>query len=100
MQFKQVSAALAVLAVALEIGAEVLHGVQGLADLVQRHVQITAMADESQPLGMRRGVHAVVVVAALCRWNQAFALVEAHRLHVASRLGRQLADLHADLPLA
>jgi hypothetical protein len=35
------------------------------------------MADERQPFGMRRGVYAVVVVAALCGGNQALALVEA-----------------------
>lgn len=50
---------------------------QQRADLVQRHVQLAALADERQPVGMRRCVHALVAVAALRGRDQAFALVEA-----------------------
>ena len=54
------------------------------------------MADEGQPLGVRRGVLAVVVVAAPRGRNQAFALVEADRFDWHAGRLRKVSDSHLD----
>lgn len=54
---------------------------QQCADFVECHVEVAAMADESQPLHMLSGVGAVVVLRALCRRQQTLSLVETNGLN-------------------
>lgn len=71
--------------------------VEQLSDLVERHVEHPALADEGQPLDVRILVNTIVACAAKRRRQQAFALVEADCFHLSSGVGGQLADLHEDL---
>ena len=63
-------------------------------DLVQRHVQGTAMANEQETIQMRLIVDAVVPRRALRLRQEPFALVEADRLDLRTRDFRQLTNLH------
>ncbi|MCY1313066.1 hypothetical protein D9M70_635550 [compost metagenome] len=67
---------------------------QQAANLLQRHVEGAAVADESQALGMGLGVDAVVAVTAGRLRQQVFALVVADGFHGAVGEFRQFSDLH------
>ena len=51
------------------------------SNLVQRHVQASAMADEGQALGMDSSVYAVVAFAATRSGQQLLALVKTDGFH-------------------
>jgi hypothetical protein len=71
-----------------------------LADLGQRNVERSAVADELQALQMMLRVAAIARVLAFRLLEQSLSFVEPHRLNVAACLGRQLADLHHIPPTA
>jgi len=68
---------------------------QKYTDLVQRHVQRAAMADERQPLDVLGAVDAVIAVAAGCCREQPLTLVVADGFHLGPGQGGQCADFHA-----
>lgn len=64
--------------------------VQQDADLIQRHVQAAAMTDESQAVGVRVVIDAIVAFRARWRWKQVFPLVVADGFDLRSGGSRQL----------
>lgn len=73
--------------------------VQQRADLVERHVQRPAVADEGQPFDVSLAVEAIVGLAAGGFGQQPLALVVADGDDAAVGAPRQLADLHEQAPI-
>ena len=67
---------------------------QQRAHLVERHVEAAAVADELQPLEVRRLVDAEIALRARRRRQQALALVVADGLDRRGRGRGEIADLH------
>ena len=69
---------------------------QQQANLVERHVQAAAVADEAQPVRMRGPIDAVVAVGARGFGQQALALVIADGLHLGAGMVGEFSDFHGD----
>lgn len=67
---------------------------QQVSDLVQRHVQRPAFADEGEAFDVGLVIAAVIGRRACRGWNQAFTLIEADRLHLRGRSRGQVPNLH------
>jgi hypothetical protein len=64
------------------------------ADFRERHIERAAMADEAQGVQVHLRIAAISRRFTLGRVEQAFSLVVANGLDVASGLGRYLSDSH------
>lgn len=65
-------------------------------NLIQRHVQATAMADKGQPFRMGITVNTVIALAATWFGQQVLALVETDGFDLRIRERGQFADFHVD----
>lgn len=67
---------------------------QQYPNLVERHVQATAIADEQQPFRVRVAVDAIVAFGACSFRQQALALVVADGFDMSAGIAGNLADFH------
>lgn len=63
-------------------------------NLIERHVQVSALPDETQPLDMRLRIDAVVAFGAIGSWQEFLTLVEADGLDGGTACLGQFADSH------
>ena len=71
---------------------QVITELQQLADLIERHVQRAAVADERQSLNVRACVHTIVAAGPVRCRQQPLALVEADGFRLTLGTPGQLAD--------
>lgn len=74
--------------------ARMIQYVEQLPNVALRHVERATVADETQPLGMSRGVVPIVSIGAGGRRKKSFALVVPNGLDRAVRGLRQLTNSH------
>ena len=80
------------------VARQVIPELQQLADLIERHVQRAAVADEGQPLDVRARVQAIVAAGPVRGRQQPLALVEADGFRLALGTPGKLADPQSRLP--